>query len=95
MPENELETPGGPGADGTKTPAITLSQPRPGRYCHYKGNHYLVLGCARHSETEEELVVYRQDYGDRELWVRPKAMFMEAIERDGKLVHRFQFLAPE
>lgn len=44
---------------------------QPGRYRHYKGQEYLVLGIARHSETEEELVVYRQAYGERELWVRP------------------------
>lgn len=48
-----------------------------GHYRHYKGNEYTVIGVARHSETEEELVVYRQEYGERSLWVRPKAMFRE------------------
>jgi hypothetical protein len=66
-----------------------------GPYRHYKGNEYIVLGVARHSETEEELVVYRQDYGDKGLWVRPLAMFQEMIEIDGKQVARFQFIGEE
>jgi hypothetical protein len=66
-----------------------------GRYRHYKGNEYIVLGVARHSETEEELVVYRPDYGQRDLWVRPKTMFLETVELDGKEVPRFQFVASE
>ena len=49
-----------------------------GRYRHYKGKEYTVVGVARHSETQEELVVYRQEYGDYSLWVRPKAMFLES-----------------
>lgn len=65
-----------------------------GRYRHYKGNNYVVLGVARHSETEEELVVYRQDYGDRSWWVRPKAMFLEAVELDGRRVERFRYIGP-
>lgn len=64
----------------------------PGRYRHYKGKDYLVLGVARHSETEEELVVYRTDYGDRGLWVRPKAMFLETVEVEGRTVPRFLFV---
>ena len=63
-----------------------------GRYRHYKGNDYIVLGVARHSETGEELVVYRQDYGDFSLWVRPLAMFMENVEIDGTVLPRFQFV---
>jgi hypothetical protein len=63
-----------------------------GRYRHYKGKDYLVLGVARHSETDEELVVYRTDYGDRSLWVRPKAMFLETVEIDGQVVPRFLFV---
>lgn len=66
-----------------------------GRYQHYKGNDYIVVGVARHSETEEELVVYRQDYGERGLWVRPKAMFLEMVELDGQQVPRFRFIGPE
>lgn len=65
---------------------------KPGRYRHYKGNDYEVIGCARHSETEEELVVYRALYGDRGLWVRPRAMFMEEVLVDGKQVPRFSLI---
>ena len=68
---------------------------RPGRYRHYKGNEYIVLGVARHSETEEELVVYRPDYGERGLWVRPRAMFEEQVEVDGRPVPRFAFVGEE
>ena len=62
---------------------------RPGRYRHFKGNEYQVLGVARHSETEEEMVVYRALYGERGLWVRPAAMWCETVERDGKVQPRF------
>ena len=61
----------------------------PGRYRHYKGQEYEVLGVARHSETEEELVVYRALYGDRGLWIRPVAMFTETVEQGGVSVPRF------
>jgi hypothetical protein len=64
----------------------------PGRYRHYKGKDYTVLGVARHSETLEELVVYRQDYGDHGLWVRPAAMFGETVMVDGREVPRFTAL---
>mgnify|MGYP006276518463 CR=1 FL=1 len=64
----------------------------PGRYRHYKGHEYTVLGIARHSETLEELVVYRQEYGDHGLWVRPATMFAETVAVDGQMVPRFQFL---
>ena len=67
----------------------------PGRYRHFKGMEYTVLGVARHSETHEELVVYRQEYGDRTLWVRPAAMFADMIERDGLQAPRFKFVGPE
>ena len=63
-----------------------------GRYRHYKGNHYVVLGVASHSETLEKLVVYRADYGDRGLWVRPLAMFLETVEISGEYKARFEFL---
>ena len=66
-----------------------------GRYQHYKGKEYTVLGVARHSETEEELVVYRQEYGDRALWVRPRTMFLETVEVDGQRVPRFRHVGPE
>jgi hypothetical protein len=68
---------------------------RPGRYRHYKGRDYIVIGVARHSETEEELVVYRQDYGDRGLWVRPLAMFQEMVESNGCSQPRFAYVATE
>ena len=65
---------------------------QPGRYRHYKGKEYMVLGVALHSETQEELVVYRQEYGDQRLWVRPKQMFQETVEVDGQAAPRFQYL---
>jgi hypothetical protein len=66
-----------------------------GRYRHYKGKEYTVIGVARHSETEEEMVVYRQEYGDHSLWVRPKAMFNEMVEVNGQSLPRFQYLGPK
>jgi hypothetical protein len=68
---------------------------RPGHYRHYKGNEYTVIDVARHSETEDEIVVYRQDYGDCSLWVRPLAMFSETVEVDGQTVKRFAFVGRE
>jgi hypothetical protein len=65
-----------------------------GRYRHYKGKEYEVIGLARHSETEEEFVVYRTLYGNFDLWVRPKAMFLEMIQVNGESVARFQYLGP-
>ena len=65
---------------------------KPGRYRHFKGKEYEVLGVARHSETEEELVVYRALYGDCGLWVRPVSMWNEAVERDGKTFRRFTYI---
>ena len=62
----------------------------PGLYEHYKGMHYEVLGTARHSETLEPMTVYRALYGDHGLWVRPSAMFLEAINIDGICRKRFQ-----
>ncbi|HEX8705503.1 MAG TPA: DUF1653 domain-containing protein [Myxococcaceae bacterium] len=63
-----------------------------GRYRHYKGNLYQVIGLARHSETEEELVVYRALYGEHGLWVRPRAMFFEKVMVNGQAVPRFERL---
>ena len=63
-----------------------------GRYRHYKGKDYEVIAIARHSETEEELVVYRLMYGDFSYWVRPLSMFTENIELDGVITPRFQWL---
>lgn len=63
---------------------------RPGRYRHYKGHEYEVLGVARHSETDEEYVVYRALYGDRGLWIRPTAMFEAMVVLEGRHVPRFE-----
>jgi hypothetical protein len=60
-----------------------------GRYRHYKGNEYLVIGLARHSESCEPMVVYQALYGDRGLWVRPAPMFLETVATGGKTVPRF------
>ncbi|WHZ17003.1 MAG: hypothetical protein OJF52_003854 [Nitrospira sp.] len=65
---------------------------KPGRYRHYKGKDYEVLGVARHSETEEEYVVYRQLYGEGGLWIRPMGMFLESVSVSGAVVPRFQLL---
>ena len=65
---------------------------RPGRYRHYKGKDYQVIGTARHSETEEEFVVYRTLYGDHDLWVRPLEMFTGHVSADGEAYPRFTFI---
>jgi hypothetical protein len=66
---------------------------RPGRYRHYKGNDYEVLGTATHSETGEKLVVYRPLYGGRDLWVRPLSMFLETVDLDGVERPRFELIS--
>ena len=63
-----------------------------GRYRHFKGNEYEVVGLAKHSETLEDMVVYRALYGEFGLWVRPAAMWNETVERDGKTYRRFTYL---
>ena len=65
---------------------------KPGIYHHYKGNDYEVIDIVRHSETEEELVLYRALYGECGLWVRPLEMFSETVEIDGKTIPRFAYL---
>ncbi|MBQ6851343.1 MAG: DUF1653 domain-containing protein [Oscillospiraceae bacterium] len=65
---------------------------KPGLYRHFKGNMYRVIGTARHSETMEEMVVYQALYGEMGLWVRPRNMFLETVERDGKIFQRFEFV---
>ena len=68
---------------------------KPGLYQHYKGAEYQVLHLARHSETEEWLVVYQPCYGERDIWVRPLSMFTENVTvTDGSVVPRFRFLRP-
>jgi len=64
-----------------------------GLYQHYKGAPYQVIDTARHSETEEELVLYRALYGEKGLWVRPLVMFTETVLIDGKEVPRFAYQA--
>ncbi|MCH8542186.1 MAG: DUF1653 domain-containing protein [Alcanivorax sp.] len=73
-------------SDHDLPPLPTLT---PGIYRHFKGNLYDVIGVARHSESLEPQVVYRALYGEGGLWVRPLAMFIEQIEREGRLQPRF------
>ena len=68
---------------------------RPGRYRHFEGNEYLVLGIARHSETLEEMVVYKALYGEGDIWVRPLSIWLEPAVRDGKEIERFTFIGGE
>lgn len=68
-------------------------KPIPGIYRHYKGQDYEVLDVARHSETEEEFVVYRALYGERGLWVRPLNLFQSPAEHNGESVERFSLIA--
>ncbi|MFO1446869.1 MAG: DUF1653 domain-containing protein [Opitutaceae bacterium] len=70
------------------------AEPRPGRYRHYKGNEYRVVGLVRHSETLEVLVLYQALYGDTSaLWVRPQPMFLEQVRVNGVLQPRFAWVA--
>ncbi|MBO7446866.1 DUF1653 domain-containing protein [bacterium] len=62
------------------------------KFRHFKGNCYRLEGFAKDSETTEEMVIYRQLYGEGSLWVRPAKMFFETIERDGKMIKRFELL---
>ena len=68
---------------------MTKPDIKPGIYLHFKGNRYEVIELARHSETEEWMVVYRALYGEGGLWVRPASMWLETVERDGKTFQRF------
>ena len=63
-----------------------------GKYRHFKGGEYEVLALATHSETGEQMVVYRALYGERGVWVRPASMWNESVERDGTVYRRFTFL---
>ena len=69
-----------------------MSDLAPGRYCHYKGGEYTVMGVAQHSETGEALVVYRPEYGERGLWVRPLSMFRESVETPDGPLPRFALI---
>lgn len=68
---------------------------KPGRYRHFKGNEYLVLYTAKHSETLELMVVYQALYGERGIWVRPASMWDETVEHNEKPVRRFEFCGDE
>ena len=63
-----------------------------GIYRHYTGNNYKLLAVATHSETLEKMAVYQALYGERGIWVRPLAMFMETIEKDGQSLKRFELI---
>ena len=72
-----------------------MEEIKPGKYQHYKGNFYQVIGIARHSETLEEMVVYQAlydspDFGKNQIWVRPKNMFLEKVNFNGKEIPRFK-----
>lgn len=68
---------------------------KPGRYRHFKGKEYEVLGTATHSETLEEYTVYRALYGEGKLWIRPAAMWNEFVEKDGRKVPRFVYIGED
>ena len=70
----------------------TMETIKPGRYRHFKGGEYEVIGLAKHSETMEDMVIYRALYGERGLWVRPASMWNETVERDGETFRRFTYL---
>jgi hypothetical protein len=70
-------------------------QLQPGLYRHYKGPEYRVFSIARHSESEEQLVVYQALYGDYGLWVRPLSLFLQTVEVDGEQVPRFALVRAE
>ena len=67
---------------------------KPGRYRHYKGQEYIVVGEATHTETKEQMVIYQQDYDDFKLWVRPKELFEGTVEIEGEVVNRFTYIGP-
>lgn len=69
-----------------------MEEIKKGKYRHFKGNEYEVIGTAKHSETLEEYVVYKALYGEGGLWIRPKEMWNETVERDGKTYKRFEFI---
>lgn len=68
---------------------------KPGKYRHFKGNEYEVIGIAKDSETLEDMVVYKALYDEGGLWVRPKTMFEETVERDGKTFPRFTYIGDD
>jgi hypothetical protein len=71
-------------------PGVYIMNDVKGKYVHYKGNEYEVIGVAKHSETLEPMVVYKALYGEGGLWVRPYGMFFETVEVNGEQVPRFK-----
>lgn len=70
---------------------------KPGKYRHYKGGEYLLIGVGRHSETHEEFVVYQahydsEEFGNQAIWIRPKELFFQTIEWKGQKLPRFKFV---
>ena len=63
-----------------------------GKYRHYKGNEYTVIGVGRHSETLEDMVIYRAEYGDGDVWVRPLNMWFDTVIKDGNQMQRFTYV---
>jgi hypothetical protein len=78
--------------DTQKKEVQRMQKLKPGRYRHFKGNEYQLLGVATHSETMEPMVVYRALYGEQGLWVRPAAMWLETVELDGQTFQRFTYI---
>ena len=70
-----------------------MAEIRLGKYRHFKGNEYEVIAIAKHSETMEEMVVYKALYGEGGYWVRPASMWNETVERDGKVFKRFEYIS--
>ena len=69
-----------------------MEEIRIGRYRHFKGGEYEVIGTATHSETLETYVIYRALYGEGKTWIRPLSMWNETVEKDGKTVKRFEYI---
>ena len=69
-----------------------MEEIKKGRYRHFKGNEYEVIGFGKHSETLEEMVIYKALYGEGEIWLRPVSMWNEEITRDGKTFKRFTYI---
>lgn len=72
-----------------------MAQIKLGRYRHFKGMEYEVIGVAKHSETLEPMVIYRALYGEGALWARPAAMWNETVERNGQIFQRFTYIEEE
>ena len=71
---------------------MIMNEIKLGKYRHFKGNEYEVIAIAKHSETTEDMVVYKALYGEGGLWVRPASMWNETVERDGKVFKRFEYI---